>query len=364
MSEKEILVTRAGHLGAIRLNRPKALNSLTLGMVRAFAVALEQFAADHDIHAVLVNGAGERGLCAGGDIRALYDAREGKVDYKRFWREEYELNARIASFPKVYVVIMDGVVMGGGVGVSAHGNRRIVTERTRLAMPETGIGFIPDVGGTWLLTRKGGAGIYMALSGVAVAAADAIHIGLADIAIDSASISELECRLASTQDARGVDAVLSDFARMLAKGVLEENRPLLDRAMLKDSVEDVIDALAADDSSFGRDAARDIGQKSPTSLKVTFELLKRAREAENLEACLTNEFRAACRLLESHDLYEGIRAAIIDKDRQPRWSPATLEAVDDAKVTAILRGSGDPDPIFRAWETTCGLRPDSAPRSG
>ena len=192
MSETDLLISRIGHLGSIRLNRPKALNSLTLGMVRGFARALDEFGLDADIHAVLVTGEGERGLCAGGDIRALYDLPAAERDsFKAFWREEYELNARIASFPKPYVAVMDGVVMGGGVGVSAHGNRRVATERTRLAMPETGIGFIPDVGGSWLLTRDGGAGVYMALSGASVTAADAIHVGLADLVINSGDIARL-----------------------------------------------------------------------------------------------------------------------------------------------------------------------------
>jgi enoyl-CoA hydratase len=347
MSDNEIIVKRHGHLGAIRLNRPKALNSLTLGMVRSISAALEEFVTDTDIYAVLVAGAGERGFCAGGDIRALYDSRDGRGDYKRFWREEYELNARIASFPKPYVVIMDGVVMGGGVGVSAHGNRRVVTPRTRLAMPETGIGFIPDVGGTWLLTRDGGAGIFMALSGATIGAADAIHLGLADIAIESDEIGVLEARLASIREPGDVDVILSEFAHRVSIGTLEENKEMLDRAMRMESVEEIIDALRSSGSSFGREGADAISRKSPTSLKVTYALLKCAARADTLEECLTNEFRAACRLLELHDIYEGIRAAIIDKDRQPHWSPATLDAVDDSAVAAILCGTGDPEPVFR-----------------
>ena len=212
MSETDLLISRIGHLGSIRLNRPKALNSLTLGMVRGFARALDEFGLDASIHAVLVTGEGERGLCAGGDIRALYDLPAAERDsFKAFWREEYELNARIASFPKPYVAVMDGVVMGGGVGVSAHGNRRVATERTRLAMPETGIGFIPDVGGSWLLTRDGGAGVYMALSGASVTAADAIHVGLADLMINSGDIARLRQSLAEIGGAEDVDLVLSEL---------------------------------------------------------------------------------------------------------------------------------------------------------
>ncbi|MBI1868083.1 MAG: enoyl-CoA hydratase/isomerase family protein [Methylocystis sp.] len=351
MSEDELLVSRSTHTGTICLNRPKALNSLTLDMVRAFAAALDDFGADPEICAVVVTGAGERGLCAGGDIRALYQARQGNRDqYKTFWREEYELNARIASFPKYYVAVMDGVVMGGGVGISAHGNRRIVTERTRLAMPETGIGFIPDVGGTWLLTRDGGAGIYMALSGSTVGAADAIHVGLADILVDSARLPDLLKQLANIGGRDDVDPVLSSFACLPDVGVLENEKALLDTAMMRESVEEIIAALVDDGSDFARQAASDIYKRSPTSLKLTHELLKRAMAADALGTCLTNEYRAACSLLETHDLYEGIRAAVIDKDHDPRWFPASVEHVPPSLIATLLEGTGDPEPIFRPWK--------------
>jgi enoyl-CoA hydratase len=355
MSETDLLISRIGRLGSICLNRPKALNSLTLGMVRGFARALDEFGLDADIHAVLVTGEGERGLCAGGDIRALYDLPAAERDsFKAFWREEYELNARIASFPKPYVAVMDGVVMGGGVGVSAHGNRRVATERTRLAMPETGIGFIPDVGGSWLLTRDGGAGVYMALSGAGVTAADAIHLGLADLIINSGDIARLRQSLAEIGGAEDVDLVLSDLvlsdvARAPNEGVLERHKPLLDAAMAHDRVEDIIAALEGCDCEFTRRAARELGQKSPTSLRLTHELLKRASRSESLQSCLVNEFRAACRLLRSHDLFEGVRAAIVDKDRSPRWSPATLAQVEDETIAAMLRGDGEAEPVFRPW---------------
>ncbi len=350
MSEADLLISRIGHLGSIRLNRPKALNSLTLGMVRIFARALDEFGLDASIHAVLVTGEGERGLCAGGDIRALYDLPGAERDsFKAFWREEYELNARIASFPKPYVAVMDGVVMGGGVGISAHGNRRVATERTHLAMPETGIGFIPDVGGSWLLTRDGGAGLYMALSGAGVTAADVIHVGVADLMIDSDDIPRLRQTLAGIGGAEDVDLVLSDLARAPNEGVLERHKPLLDAAIMHDRVEDIIAALNGCDCEFARRAARELEQKSPTSLRLTHELLKRASRSESLQNCLVNEFRVACCLLRSHDLFEGIRAAIVDKDRRPRWSPATLAQVQDETIAAMLRGDGEAEPVFRPW---------------
>lgn len=350
MSEDDLLVSRSRHTGVIALNRPRALNSLTLEMVRAFASALDDFAADADIYAVIVTGRGERGLCAGGDIRGLYEARQGdRNQYKTFWREEYELNAQIASFPKHYIALMDGVVMGGGVGISAHGNCRVVTERTRLAMPETGIGFIPDVGGTWLLTRKGAVGTYMALSGEAVGAEDAIHAGLADIFIDSKSISEAMDGLMTIERAEDVRPLLAHFARQPATGPLAANESLLERTMSQERVEDIIAALIANGSDFALQAAHKISKRSPTSLKLTRELLRRGAAADKLETCLANEFRAACSLVETHDLYEGIRAAIVDKDRNPHWEPATLEQVDDARVLALLKGRGDPEPVFRPW---------------
>ncbi|RTL83003.1 MAG: enoyl-CoA hydratase/isomerase family protein [Hyphomicrobiales bacterium] len=348
MEQAELLVSRHGRLGRIRLNRPKALNSLTLRMVRLFTQALMDFGKDPQIVAVLVTGEGERGLCAGGDIRALYELRNGdKSYYKTFWREEYELNALIAAFRKPYVVLMDGLVMGGGVGISAHGNHRIVTERTRLAMPETGIGFIPDVGGTWLLSRAGGAGLYMALSGAAVSGSDAVSLGLADILIESDGLTELVGRLLCVSDESEVSSALADLSRPPEKSVLMKERSALDDAAARHGVEEILNEMEASASAFLRAAAAEIRHKSPTSVKVTYALLQRASRARGLEECLLNEYRAACRLLKSHDLYEGIRAAVIDKDRAPKWAPATLDEVTDSMVRSILAGDGAPEPVFR-----------------
>lgn len=362
-SNAELLVSRVGRLGKICLNRPEALNSLTLGMVRSFASALDEFAEDKSIAATLVVGAGERGLCAGGDIRALYDLKsEDREKFTSFWREEYQLNARIASFPKPYIVMMDGIVMGGGVGISAHGNRRIVTERTRLAMPETGIGFIPDVGGSWLLTRDGGAGLYVALSGAIMSGAEALYIGLADLMINSSGIRGLVDRLEAIECAEDVDAALTSLARTSITGLLEQNRDLLNAAMAHDRIEEIIAAFSADLSLFARQAVGELAKKSPTSLRLTHELLKRAEKASRLEACLINEFRVACRLLESHDLFEGIRAAIIDKDRNPDWRPATLGEVQDKTIAQMLEGAGVADPVFPPWRQSRYARPPANTR--
>ncbi len=350
MSESDVLVSRLGRLGHIRLNRPKALNSLTLEMVRRFARALDEFGEDEGTIAVLVTGAGERGFCAGGDVRGLFEWRgAGENPYKQFWREEYRLNARIASFPKPYVVLMDGIVMGGGVGVSAHGNRRLVTERTRLAMPETGIGFIPDVGATWLLTREREAGVYMGLSGATVGAADAIYAGLADLCIDSGDIARLISSLEHCAAPQDVDAALLNVACAPGQSFLHEHRAILHEVMTYERIEDIIAALVFAGSAFAQEAARELQRKSPTSLRLTHELLRRAKRSDSPENCLLREFCVACALLDTNDLHEGVRAAIIDKDKSPNWSPATLAEVDDATIAALLAGTEDALPRFEKW---------------
>ncbi|PWB95587.1 MULTISPECIES: enoyl-CoA hydratase/isomerase family protein [Methylosinus] len=346
----DILVARTRNVGSIALNRPKALNSLTLDMVREFRRALDSFGADREIVAVVATGEGQRGFCAGGDIRALYELRSDERNlYQTFWREEYELNARIAAFPKPYVAVMDGIVMGGGVGLSAHGNLRIVTERTRLAMPETGIGFIPDVGGSWLLTRNGGVGRFMALSGETVGPHDAIFAGLADVLVDSASLPELLALLREIGDAEEARPLLARFAKSSGLGALSRREALLRRVMAHSNVERIIAALEMEGSDFAREAAATISKRSPTALKATLQLLRRAAEAPSLETCLRQEFRTACNMLSTHDLFEGIRAAVIDKDRDPHWSPATLAEVDEASVKALLDGGAAPELAFRSW---------------
>jgi enoyl-CoA hydratase len=345
-----IRVSRTRHTGSITLDRPEALNSLTLEMVRDFARALDEFGDDRDIVAVIVTGEGGRAFCAGGDIRALYELPQSERGrYATFWREEYELDARIASFPKPYVAVMDGIVMGGGVGLSAHGNLRIVTERTRLAMPETGIGFIPDVGGTWLLTRNGGLALYMALSGESVGAQDAISAGLADVLVESESLPQLLSELGEVATMDDVRPLLARYARPSGLGPLGQQESLLRRVMAKESVEEILAALEAEGSQFAWRAAATLASRSPTSLKLTLLLLRRAASAADLEACLLDEYRAACNLLRTHDLFEGIRAAVIDKDRAPRWSPARLEEASDASIAALLESGGEPEPNFRSW---------------
>ncbi|MBP0578320.1 enoyl-CoA hydratase/isomerase family protein [Labrys sp. LIt4] len=338
----EIIVERKGSLGRIRLNRPKAMNSLTRDMVHLIAPALDAFEKDAAIAAVLLTGEGERGLCAGGDIRALYEGeRTPNGTGAKFWRDEYRVNARIARFSKPYLAVMDGITMGGGIGLSAHGAHRIVTERSRIAMPEVGIGFVPDVGGTWLLAHAPGEiGTYLALTGETIGAADAIYAGLADLQIPLGSIPALIEALAQLTPGTGNEAIralLGKHAIRPEPARLAEHRALIDQCFAGSSVETILQALDADGSSFAMKARDIIASKSPTSLKLTFRLVRLAREASGLEECLEREFAAAVAVAQGHDFYEGVRAAIIDKDRNPRWSPPSLAEVDDRDIEAWIQ---------------------------
>lgn len=346
-TETETLIERHGALGRIRLNRPKALNSLTLQMVRDMEAALDDFEQDPAIAAVLVTGEGERGLCAGGDIRAIYDGGKAGSDVPTtFWREEYTLNARIGRYPKPYVVVMDGIVMGGGVGISVYGSHRIVTERTRFAMPETGIGFFPDVGASWFLTRQAGElGTYVGLTGEPLGAADAILCGLADVFVRSERLPELIEALASLpadSPHEAVSTTIAGFSEAPPAGVLEPQQQATDRLFAFDTIEGILSALRADGSPFSERLLSVLTTKSPLSLNVTLRLLRLGRETDRLEDYLEREFAATAAVLRSHDFYEGVRAAVIDKDRNPQWRPARLADVTAADVDAYFQPSAQP----------------------
>lgn len=325
-----VLFAIEGRTGVITLNRPKALNALTHLMVLRMAAALAAWERDPAVSQVLIRGAGERGLCAGGDIRAIHDdAKAGNSASAEFWRDEYRLNARIARYPKPYVALMDGIVMGGGVGVSAHGGVRVVTERSRVAMPETGIGFVPDIGGTWLLGRAPGRlGIHLALTGAAVGAADALLCGLADHFVPAGRLPELTAALAQAP----VHEVLPRYAATPPPGELADQRPWIDHCYAADRVEEIVERLLADGEPAAKEAAETILAKSPTALKVTLAALRRAAALGSLEEALVQEFRVSCNALTSPDLVEGIRAQVVDKDREPRWSPPALTDVTEAEV--------------------------------
>ena len=338
---EEILTARQGALGLISLNRPRVLNSLSLGMVEAMTAALDRFEQDQTIAAVLVTGEGERGLCAGGDIRMFYESgKAGDSKASEFLKAEYRLNAKIARYSKPYLVFMEGITMGGGVGVSSHGSHRVVTETTKLAMPETGIGFFPDIGATWLLANAPGEiGTWMGLTGDTILAADTIAAGFADYYVPADRLGSLASALATLPPEAGSDAatdMIKTFATDLPTGKLADNRAMIDQCFAFDTVEEIVKALQAAGTDFATATLSTMLAKSPTSLKVTLRMLREARRSKDLETCLEREFAGTLQVVKVPDFYEGIRAAIIDKDRNPKWSPATLEDVAPESVEAFF----------------------------
>ncbi len=329
----DVAIRVENRAGRITLNRPEALNALTLPMVKAVDAALTAWTNDTAVSQAVIDAAGKRAFCAGGDIRMLYEAaRTGDVAAARaFFAAEYAMNARIARFPKPYIAIMDGLVMGGGVGISAHGSVRVATERTVLAMPETGIGLFPDVGATWLLGRAGALGMHLALTGARIDAHQAIRAGLADAVVPSAEVPALIRRLTTANaDVRG----LADPG----------SQPVGPTAWMElcyghDSVEAIVAALAGHPDQDAQSAAREIATKSPSSLKVTLRALREAAAMPGLEQALAQELVLATSCMRSHDFVEGVRAAVIDRDRQPRWQPARLEDVTPSMVDRYFDAS-------------------------
>ncbi|MFG2503157.1 enoyl-CoA hydratase/isomerase family protein [Streptomyces sp. NPDC048441] len=350
--EAPVLLRTQGRAGHIVLNRPRTINALNHPMVRLMDDALSGWERDEAVATVILTGAGARGLCAGGDIRSIHDdirAGGGSASVA-FWRAEYRLNARIARFPKPYVAVMDGIVMGGGVGVSAHGSVRIVTERSRIAMPETGIGFVPDVGGTYLLTRAPGElGTHLALTGAAVGAGDALLCGIADHYVPSERLPDFTAALADTD----VGEAIERYATAAPEGELAAHREWIDACYAADSVEEIVDRLYNSGDQAAKETAETILGKSPTALKVTLASLRRARALSSLEEVLDQEYRVSATAITAPDMVEGIRAQVVDKDRNPHWSPAELRQVTDADVARHF-APRDGDEL--------GLAPGTAPR--
>ncbi len=351
VSEPDLIARREGAVGVIRLNRPKAINAVTLEMFRDIDKALDQFEADPAVGLILLEGAGERGLCAGGDIRALYESSKVKGDLgKILWREEYILNARIAKFPKPYVAFMDGIVMGGGVGLSAHGRHRVVTERTKLAMPEVGLGFFPDVGGTWLLSRSPGEiGTYFGLTGQTMNGPDAVYARFADAVVPThklASLRETLVNLRAGVSSADVKTTINQFATGETSGPVAAIQPQIDRWFAHDRMQDIVAALQGDGSELAQSTVKTLNEKSPRGMVVTLKLLRLARASASLEQCLVREYRAALEVFNSDDFREGVRAAVIDKDRNPHWSPARIADVTPEMVAPYFAEIGAGELVF------------------
>jgi enoyl-CoA hydratase/carnithine racemase len=350
-AEPDLIVRREGAAGIIRLNRPKAINAMTLEMSIGIDTALDQFEADPAVALVLLEGAGERGLCAGGDIRGLYESSKAGGDLgKMFWRQEYIMNARIAKYPKPYVAFMDGLVMGGGVGLSAHGRHRVVTEKTKLAMPEVGLGFFPDVGGTWLLTRSPGElGAYFGLTGQTMNGPDAIHARFADAVVQSGKLPALREVLTKIRPGTAsseIEILIKGFATGETSGPVAAMQPSIDRWFAHDRMQDIVLALQQDGSELANATLKTLNEKSPRGMVVTLKLLRLARSASSLEECLVREYRAALQVFASDDFREGVRAAVIDKDRNPRWSPPRIEDVTPEMLAPYLAEIGADELVF------------------
>lgn len=334
ITEPAVLVRVDGSVGRLTLNRPGAINALNAEMVDILQRTLDGWRSDPRISAVLIDGAGTRGLCAGGDVVAMHaDAVGAGTDILDFWRAEYLLNATISNFPKPYVALMDGIVMGGGVGVSAHGSHRVVTERSRIAMPETGIGFVPDVGGIHLLAHAPGeTGTHLALTAGQMDGADAIALGFADHFVPSSSLDAFTASVV----ANGVDRAVLTYAETPHQSKVFAARTWIDEVYAAATVEQIAERLERRREPEAQAAATALAGKSPIALKATLRSLREARATDSLEAVLDQDFRAVSHALRTHDLAEGIRAQVIDKDRNPHWSPATLAEVDEAMVDAYF----------------------------
>ena len=333
MIETEILWERRGVAGVVVLNRPQALNALTLGMVRGLSAALDAWEHDDAVRHIVVTGAGDKAFCAGGDIRQLYEmGRGGQIeDLRGFWREEYVLNARIKAFPKPYIAIIDGIVMGGGVGISLHGSHRVAGERYLFAMPEVGIGFFPDVGVTHALPRLPGCtGAFLAVTGERAGQADALVLGLATHAVPSADLPGLVAALEAGEE---IDMALARVAMPPAEAPLARHRALIDHAFSASTIEAVIERLAgARDAPFAQRLIKGMARKSPTSMKIALAQMQLGATLTFRQAMQT-EFRIVSRIVTGMDFYEGVRAQIIDKDQQPAWQPPTLAGVTAQMVS-------------------------------
>lgn len=353
MDENEdVLVSVERGVGLLTLNRPKSINSLTYPMAGRISAALSDWENDESVRAIVISGAGDRGLCAGGDVVAIYhSAKAGGAEARQFLANEYRLNAYMARYPKPFVALMNGITMGGGVGISAHCSVRVVTETTKMAMPEVSIGFIPDVGGTFILSRTPGLlGIHVALTGAPFTGADAIAMGFADHFVPQDRLGAFTEAILSAD----INTAVAAYAEEPPPSPLLAQREWIDHCYAGETVSDIVAALRAHHAGLGpgrtggtaaNDAANLITTRSPVSLSVTLKAVRRAVSLPTLEDVLRQEFRTSCGALRSHDLVEGIRAQLIDKDRNPQWSPASLSTVTTEDVDKYFV-SADPDLTF------------------
>lgn len=352
--EPEVLLQKVGRAGVITMNRPKVLNALNLNMIRQIYPQLKKWEADGDTDLVIIKAVGGKAFCAGGDIRAVTEA--GKVGdplAEDFFREEYVLNHAIGTCRKPYIALIDGITMGGGVGLSVHGRFRVATERTLFAMPETGIGLFPDVGGGHFLPRlQGKLGLFLALTGFRLKGWDVQRAGVATHFVESQKVSELEKELMdlkgpSTED---ISKVLDSYQSQSSLGsdrpfVLQKHVADIDRLFSADSVEGIVHNLKTDGSEFAVKQAETLSRMSPTSLKMTLRQLQMGASL-SLKDVLMMEYRLSQACMRGHDFYEGVRAVLVDKDQSPRWSPSSLEEVSDQALDRCFSSLGDKELVL------------------
>lgn len=337
MSDIDIRIT--GRAGRITLTRPKALNALSYEMALAIESALDAWAVDDAVDLVVIDATGEKAFCAGGDIQKLYETgRAGDYAYARnFWRDEYRLNAKISEYPKPYIAFMQGFTMGGGVGIACHGSHRIVCETSQIAMPEVGIGLVPDVGGSLLLARAPGrVGEYLGTTAARMAAGDAIYAGFADSYIPAKAWPGLIAQLEETGDANAI----AEAAQTPPESPLEARHARINAHFGGDNLADILNSLRAEDSDFADDTLKSMARNSPLSMACTIEMIHRLRDpAADIRQALDLEFRFTFRAMEQGDFLEGIRAAVIDKDRAPKWQHG-LDAAPTRAATQMLMPLG------------------------
>ena len=326
-----------GNLGLITLNRPQVLNSLNHAMINALHAQLKFWATADHIKAVVIRAADGRAFCAGGDLRSTFDRFRTHDDtLHMFFRDEYQLNRFIFHFPKPYIALLDGITMGGGVGISIHGSHRVATDRLLFAMPETGIGFFPDVGGTYFLPRlPGKIGFYLGLTGARIGSDDCVALGIAQHKVEREKLSELINALAqekfSSNAKTSVTEIIDQFKISTQPSPLIEQQSAIDQAFSADTMENILQVLRQSSNKICQEAAVSLISKSPTSLKITLQALREGHQKE-FDACMRQEYRLVCRFLQGHDFAEGIRAVIIDKDQSPQWKPNTLEGVTNHEI--------------------------------
>ena len=353
MQEPELIVRREGDVGRLTLNRPQALGALTLGMCEAMTAALLEWRGDRGVEAVLIDHAGERGFCAGGDIRWLAESGAGDGSAaRRFFHTEYRLNHLLSVYETPIVTFMDGVTMGGGVGIALPSRYRIATERTRLAMPETGIGLFPDVGaGWWLPKLHGRTGLWMVLTGARLGAAECEHLGLATDIIPAGQVEMVKAAIAREPGA--IERILTEYEADAGHAAVADHRDEIDRLFAGETLEDIVAALEHDGGEWALAQLEAMRPKSPMSAKVSFRLMGGGLAPATMADDLVTEYRLASRIVRSHDFLEGVRAVIVDKDNRPAWDPATLAGMTDAMVEAIFA----PLPADEEWTPLPDLGP-------